>query len=188
MRPRLARLGRAAALAAIAIASAATVLCCYWLARGQGLDESREQVLLEVVRLEQQIRTLEVVAPQLEAFNREFDLVEARLETLRLIVPEKAATDALVASLRTLAGRQGIALSATPVAPQTVSRNFYQEVALEVGIRGRPQRIAGFLQGVGRIPRLVLVRRVELEADGPRELAGRLSLATFVWVKKPSPR
>ena len=83
-----------------------------------------------------EIRALEVTANKLQEFQREVALLEAKLETLKRILPPEKETPDLMRKVQSLAAQSNLMITKfTPGA--TVNKEFYQEWPINVDVDGQ---------------------------------------------------
>src|SRR5919198_5873253 len=95
----------------------------YWWYLGPGIDEEKQKEA-KLADLGQKIRELEVTAGRLQEFQREVALLEAKLETLKRILPPEKETPDLMRKVQSLAAQSNLVIRRfTPAA--TVNKDFY---------------------------------------------------------------
>jgi type IV pilus assembly protein PilO len=151
-------------------------------------EESRKQAQLET--LQREIRALEVTANKLQEFQREVQLLEAQLETLKRILPPEKETPDLMRRVQSLASQSSLNIkNFTPAAE--VMRDFYKEVPINVDVEGTYHNLGLFFDRVSRLARLVNMTNVKVRAQsnqtGSRTIAASGVATTYVYVDKPVP-
>ncbi len=176
------------------------------------LVKQEEAKTSELSTLQADIRSLEVTANKLQEFQREVQLREAKLETLKRILPADKETPELMKKVQYLAAQSNLSIRRfTPGA--TVNREFpiegqpqpkpgqppaknqppaeyYQEWPINVDVDGSYHNLGLFFDRVSRLSRLVNVGSVKIKNQGtprPSNTIGVSCVATtFVYVE-PSP-
>ncbi len=176
------------------------------------LVAKEEAKTTELSTLQADIRNLEVTANKLQEFQREVQLREAKLETLKRILPADKETPELMKKVQYLAAQSNLSIRRfTPGA--TVNREFpiegqpppkpgqqpakgqppaeyYQEWPINVDVDGSYHNLGLFFDRVSRLSRLVNVGNVKIKAQSaprPSSTIGVSCVATtFVYVE-PSP-
>jgi type IV pilus assembly protein PilO len=151
-------------------------------------EESKKQAQLET--LQREIRALEVTANKLQEFQREVQLLEAQLETLKRILPPEKETPDLMRRVQSLASQSSLNIKTfTPAAE--VMRDFYKEVPINVDVEGTYHNLGLFFDRVSRLARLVNMTNVKIKAQGTQTGSNTIAASgvatTYVYVDKPVP-
>ena len=128
-------------------------------------DAMKEETTKKAKReaLQKEIRALEVTANKLQEFQREVQLLEAKLETLKRILPPERETPDLMRRVQSLASQSFLTVRKfTPTTP--VQKDFYQEVPINVELSGTYHNLGLFFDRVSRLSRLVNVRNLKVRA------------------------
>ena len=149
-------------------------------------EESRKTTQLEA--LQREIRALEVTANKLQEFQREVQLLEAQLETLKRILPPEKETPDLMRRVQSLASQSRLNIKTfTPAAE--VMKDFYKEVPINVDVEGTYHDLGQFFDRVSRLARLVNMTNVKVKAQatqtGSNTIAASGVATTYVYVDKP---
>src|SRR5438477_6240491 len=148
--------GQLGVSAAAAIVIGVAFYYGYW--SGAVEEERGKADRLEGLRKE--IRALEVTANKLQEFQREVAQLEAKLETLKRILPPEKETPDLMRKVQALASQSNLTINNfTPGA--TVNKDFYQEWPITMGLVGNYHNLAMFFDKVSRLPRLVNVSNIK---------------------------
>ena len=161
----------------------------YWQWLSPKLEE-QEQKTARLEALQKEIRALEVTANKLAEFEREVALLEAKLETLKRILPPAKETPDLMRRVQALAAQSNLTINNfTPGA--TINREFYQEWPITMGVLGNYHNLALFFDKVSRLPRLVNVGNLKVNAlpnqSLSRTIAATCTATTFVYIETPPP-
>jgi type IV pilus assembly protein PilO len=140
--------------------------------------------------LQTEIRGLEVTANRLQEFQREVQLLEAKLETLKRILPPAKETPDLMRKVQALAAQSNLQIKIfTPLA--VVNKDFYQEWPINVAVQGTYHNLALFFDRIGRLSRLVNIGDLKIAALPNQSVSGTISASclatTFVYVDTPPP-
>lgn len=156
----------------------------YWQFWGP-MVEQENQKTAEWTALQTDIRSLEVTANKLQEFQREVALREAKLETLKRILPADKETPELMKKVNSLAVQSSLLIkkftpgavvnrefpmepapgqkppaagAAKPAAGAGQAANeYYQEWPISVDVEGTYHNLGMFFDRVGRLSRLVNV-------------------------------
>lgn len=152
--------------------------------------QEREDKTVKLEALQKEIRALEVTANKLQEFQREVQLLEAKLETLKRILPPAKETPDLMRKVQALASQSNLQIKTfSPLA--VVNKDFYQEWPINVGVQGTYHNLALFFDRIGRLSRLVNVGELKIAALSTQSVSGTISATcvatTFVYVDTPPP-
>ncbi len=168
----------------------------------------------ELSALQADIRNLEVTANKLQEFQREVQIREAKLETLKRILPADKETPELMKKVQYLAAQSNLLIRRFTPGP-TVNKEFpvegqpapkpgqqqaknqppqeyYQEWPINVDVEGSYHNLGLFFDRVSRLSRLVNVGNVRVRSQSnPRPtntIAVSCVATTFVYVEaSPAP-
>jgi len=176
--------GQLAASAALAAVIAGAFWYFYWSPAVE--EETQKRTRLE--SLQKEIRALEVTANKLQEFQREVALLEARLETLKRILPQTKETPDLMRKIQALAAQSNLLIKKfNPGTP--VSKDFYQEWPISVEVEGTYHNLGFFFDRVARLPRLVNVGNLKVKSQSKQTASNTISAGcvatTFVYVETP---
>ena len=172
------------------LAAAAVVGGLFWYFYYSPAVEERDTKAARLETLQKEIRALEVTANKLQEFQREVQLLEAKLETLKRILPPAKETPDLMRKVQALAAQSNLLIKTfTPLA--VVNKDFYQEWPINVSVQGTYHNLALFFDRIGRLSRLVNVGELKIAALPNQSVSGTISAAcvatTFVYVDTPPP-
>jgi type IV pilus assembly protein PilO len=159
----------------------------------QYLSPAMEEEKTKTARLEglqREIRALEVTANKLAEFQREVALLEAKLETLKRILPPEKETPDLMRKVQSLASQSSLLIKAfTP--GQTVNKEFYQEWPINMSVEGNYHNLGIFFDRVGRLSRLVNIGNIKIASRNDQTVSNTITAncvaTTFVYVDTPPP-
>jgi type IV pilus assembly protein PilO len=172
----------------VAVLVAALICGAFWYFSYSPMleDEAKKQAQLEA--LQREIRALEVTANKLQEFQREVQLLEAQLETLKRILPADKETPDLIRRVQALASQSRLNIkNFTPGAE--VTKDFYKEVPINLDVEGTYHDLGMFFDRVSRLARLVNMTNVKVKAQqnqtGSNTIAASGVATTYVYVDKP---
>ena len=159
----------------------------------QYLSPAMEEEKTKTARLEglqREIRALEVTANKLAEFQREVALLEAKLETLKRILPPEKETPDLMRKVQSLASQSSLLIK-TFTPGQTVNKEFYQEWPINMSVEGNYHNLGIFFDRVGRLSRLVNIGNIKISARNDQTVSNTITAncvaTTFVYVDTPIP-
>jgi type IV pilus assembly protein PilO len=161
----------------------------YWQYLGPAFEEEKAKTA-QLDALRQEIRQLEVTAAKLQDFQREVALLEAKLETLKRILPPEKETPDLMRKVQSLAAQSNLTIRTfTPAA--TVNKEFYQEWPINMAVDGSYHNLGYFFDRVSRLSRLVNVGNLKITSSAnqtsSKTIAANCVATTFVYVDTPPP-
>lgn len=194
----------------VGVAAAVVILGGFYYFFYTDLVAAETAKTAELSTLQADIRNLEVTANKLQEFQREVQLREAKLETLKRILPADKETPELMKKVQYLAAQSNLNIKRfTP--GQTVNREFpiegqaapkpgqkpqgpppeyYQEWPINVDVDGTYHNLGLFFDRVSRLSRLVNVGNVKIKSQSAPRPSRTISVTcvatTFVYVE-PSP-
>lgn len=173
----------------VGVAIAAVIGVGFYYAYWSGAAEEREQKVVKVESLEKEIRALEVTANKLQEFQREVQILEAKLETLKRILPPAKEIPDLMRKMQSLASQSNLQIKVfTPTA--VVNRDFYQEQPINIAVSGTYHNLAMFFDRISRLSRLVNVGNLKIAAlstqSPSRTIDANAVATTFIYVEQPS--
>jgi type IV pilus assembly protein PilO len=160
----------------------------FWYFYWSDATVERDDKTTKLEALNKEIRALEVTAQKLGEFQREVALLEKKLETLKTILPPAKETPDLMRKVQALAAQSNLTINNfTPGA--TVSKEFYQEWPISMGLVGNFHNLALFFDKVSRLPRLVNVNNIKINSL-PSQTASQTigvnnTATTFVYIEAP---
>ena len=177
--------GQLGIAAAVAFAILGVFWWQYWSPKQAEYKQKSEQ--LDSIRKE--IEALTVIANRLTEFQREVALLEAKLNTLKNILPTEKETPKLMRDVQSLASQANLTIKRfTPKA--VAAKDFYQEWPIDVEVEGSYHNLGGFFDKVRLLNRLVNVGTVRISAKSQQTQSSTISAAcvatTFVYVETPA--
>lgn len=149
-------------------------------------EEAKKTSQLEA--LQKDIRALEVTANKLQEFQREVQLLEAKLETLKRILPPEKETPDLMRRVQYLAAQSNLLIKRfTP--GTTSNKEFYQEVPINVDVEGTYHNLGMFFDRVSRLSRLVNMGNIRVRAQGTQSASNTIAASavasTYIYIETP---
>lgn len=181
----LTRLSLAGQLGVSAVAAVVIGGLFYWQVWSPMVEDyTRKSANLE--RLQKEIRALEVTANKLPEFQREVVLLEAKLDTLKRILPPSKETPDLMKKVQYLAVQSNLTIKKfNPSA--TATKEFYQEFPINIDVEGTYHNLAMFFDRIRRLSRLVNVGNLKIKSHSKQTASSTIAAAcqaiTFVYVE-----
>jgi len=149
-------------------------------------EEAKKQKQLQTLRDEN--RVLESAAANLPGLQRKVADLEAKLETLKRILPPQKETPDLMRKVQYLASQSNLTIKKfNPAA--TVNKEFYQEWPINIDVIGTYHNLGAFFDRVGRLSRLVNVGTVKIKAHTKQTVSNTIAAScvatTFVYLDQP---
>jgi type IV pilus assembly protein PilO len=143
-----------------------------------------------VEQLSKEIRALEVTAAKLQEFQREVQLLEAKLETLKRILPPEKEMPDLMRRVQYLCAQSNLVIRKFTPGP-VATREFYQEVPINIDVEGTYHNLGAFFDRISRLSRLVNMGTIRVTAQqaqtGSSTIAASTVATTYVYVDAPPP-
>jgi type IV pilus assembly protein PilO len=172
----------------VSVAVAALLGGLFWYLYWSDAVAERDAKSARLESLNGEIRKLEVTAQKLPEFQREVALLEAKLETLKRILPPEKETPDLMRRVQSLAAQSNLVIRTfTPAA--TVNREFYQEWPINMAVDGSYHNLGYFFDRVSRLSRLVNVGNLKVAATAnqtpSKTISANCVATTFVYIDTP---
>jgi type IV pilus assembly protein PilO len=184
---KLPLVGQIGVAAGLAVAICAAFYFVYWT----GADEEQTRKEKKLGELNKEITSLKVTAAKLDDFKREVAQLEAKLETLKQILPATKETPDLIKKIQYLATQSNLLIKR--FAPgATVKKEFYEEWPINIDVEGTFHNLGYFFDRVSRLSRLVNVGNLHVKSQGRQTLSNTISATctatTFVYAETaPAP-
>ncbi|SDN82469.1 type IV pilus assembly protein PilO [Halomonas shengliensis] len=146
----------------------------HWYLAGPAKEEL-EQVRSQEAQLIRDYRSKAAQAANLEAMREQMGVLEARMDTLREMLPSGAEVPALIDNITETALENQLAIDYIRLRG-TAAREHYVEQPFDIQVRGDYHRIASFLAGVAGLPRIVTLHDMTLTPEGSNGQDLRLSM------------
>jgi type IV pilus assembly protein PilO len=163
-------------------------LLFWWQYLSPAMEEEKQKTA-RLENLQREIRALEVTANKLAEFQREVALLEAKLETLKRILPPEKETPDLMRKVQSLASQSSLLIK-TFTPGQTVNKEFYQEWPINMSVEGNYHNLGIFFDRVGRLSRLVNIGNIKISSRSQQTVSNTITAncvaTTFVYVDTPA--
>ena len=173
-----------------ALAVAAVIGLGFWYFYWDPATTEEEEKTTRLETLRKEIRALEVTANKLQEFQREVALLEAKLETLKRILPPAKETPDLMRKVQALAAQSNLVIRQFNPAP-TVNKEFYQEWPITMAVDGNYHNLGYFFDRVSRLSRLVNIGNLRISSQSSQTASRTISAScvatTFVYMDTPPP-
>ena len=157
----------------------------YWVSPTQDSIDVRQG---ELGGLNAEILRAAAITIRLPEFRSEVAELEARLETLRTVLPEQRDVANLLRQIQDLAMRSNLTIQGftpQPVAP----RDLHVEWPIRLQFEGTYHNVGLFFDRISKLSRIINVSGVEIRALEPQELnstvTGECVATTFVLLETP---
>lgn len=159
----------------------------YWVGPTQESIAVRQ---LELDGLRRDISGALAVTNRLPEFEAEVVELEARLETLRAVLPEQRDVANLLRQMQDLAIRSNLTIRGFTPQP-TAPRELHVEWPIRLQFEGTYHNLGLFFDRVSKLSRIINVSSVSIRALAPPELnstiTGECIATTFVLLETPPP-
>jgi type IV pilus assembly protein PilO len=157
----------------------------YYFSYSDLLQQQRDKEA-RLADLQKQIRALEATANKLPEFQREVQALEARLETLKRILPPEKEMPELMRRVQYLAAQSSLrVVKFNPTAPK--QGEFYQEVPITLDLEGTFHNFGGFLDRISRMSRLVNMGDIKIRAQAQPTINNTIGISatatTYVYLE-----
>ena len=129
-------------------------------------------------------------AQQLPKFRSEVDDLEARLNSLRAVLPEEKDAADLLRRMQTVAVQSNLTIRGFKPSP-IVTRQLHAEWPIALELDGTYHNLATFLDRLGKFTRIVNITNLELsgknEPSPNSTITARCVATTFVLLEQPAP-
>lgn len=179
--------GQVGAFAGLAIAGVAAFFYFYV----SPMQDEMAQRQRKLDALVGEIRKSQTIAQRLPQFRREVADLEARLETLKNVLPEEKDMGELLRRLQTLAVQSNLTIrtfkpSATPVAKQ-----IHAEVPISLQLDGAYHNLAMFFDRVSKFSRIIHISGIDIKSKDKQEPNSTITIdcvaTTFVLMENKKP-
>lgn len=122
-------------------------------------------------------------AKQLPEFEAQVEELEARLDSLRQVLPEQKDVADTLRRIQGLATKSNLAIQRFQPG-KVVQQKMYAEIPYRLAAEGTYHNLAAFFDQVSRFPRIINVSDISIKARNPvapgRTIAAELVATTFV--------
>jgi type IV pilus assembly protein PilO len=181
--PWYAQLG---AFLVLAIAGAGVFVWYYELPFREDMDSRQTQL----TALQNQIAKGQATAKQLGQFRAEVDDLEARLGSLRAVLPEEKDAADLLRRMQTVATQSNLTIKSFKPSPP-VTKQIHAEWPIALELEGTYHNLAIFFDRIGRFTRIINITGLDVRGKEPPEgnvtITAQCVATTFVLLDKPVP-
>ena len=135
--------------------------------------------------LQADIRKSQATAQRLPQFRAEVADLEARLETLKNVLPEEKDVGDLLRRLQTLAVQSNLTIRGFKPAPAPVTKQLHAEWPISLELDGAYHNLAIFFDRVSKFPRIINISGIVIKAQG-REPRSRTRRSPPTAWRRPS--
>jgi type IV pilus assembly protein PilO len=168
----------------LAIAGVGVFVWYYELPFREDLDSRQTQL----TALRNDIAKGQNTAKQLGQFRAEVDDLEARLGSLRAVLPEEKDAADLLRRMQTVATQSNLTIKSFKPAPP-VTKQLHAEWPIELQLEGTYHNLAIFFDRVGKFTRIVNITGLDVHGKEPHDqnatIVAQCIATTFVLLDKP---
>jgi type IV pilus assembly protein PilO len=179
--------GQIGAFVLLAIGSCGAFYWYYELPTQAEMQVRRDQLK----SLQGDINKGQATARQLPQFRADVSDLEARLESLRAVLPEEKDAADLLHRMQIAASQANLEIKSFKPNP-VVTKQLHAEWPITLELSGTYHNLAIFFDKVGKLPRIVNITNVDIRAvstptDGGPTIDATCIATTFVLLDKPQP-
>lgn len=148
--------------------SAAGVAAFFYLyVKPMQVEMAQRQRKLDALQVD--IRKSQETARRLPQFRAEVADLEARLETLKNVLPEEKDMGDLLRRLQTLAVQSNLTIRGFKPSPTPVQKQLHAEVPINLQLEGAYHNLATFFDRVSKFPRIIQISGIVIKAKPQAE-------------------
>lgn len=141
--------------------------------------------------LQNDIRKGQAIARRLPQFRADVAELEARLETLKNVLPEEKDMADLLRRLQMLAVRSNLTIRHFKPSPTLVVKELHAEVPIALEFDGSYHNLGLFFDRVSKFPRLIHLSAIDIKAKDRQEpdstVTATLTATTFILLENKAP-
>jgi type IV pilus assembly protein PilO len=156
----------------------------YFLYASPAREEASAR-LKQIEALKTEIAKGNATAQKLPEFRTQVADLEARLQELRVVLPEEKDIGDLIRRMQTLAVQSNLHILSFKPLP-TVTKDLYMEVPHQVEFEGAYHHLGSFLDSLGRLPLIIQVADIDIKGNdkaGSATMTAKCVATTFVLVE-----
>jgi len=164
----------------------ATMAVVFYIYVWQGNAESISRIDAEIATARLEIQRTRTIADQLPELQATLERLEARLETLSIILPPAAETDELLRRVEAAASDSNLDVLRTSF-EDPIPHDFYAEKPFSLDVRGTYHNLARFFDRVGKFARIINIDQVNisaLEGGGNDSIQAACTAKTFFFLEE----
>ena len=162
-----------------------TMAVVFYIYVWQGNAESLTRVRTEIDAATLEIRRTQEIAQRLPELLADLERLEARLDTLSIILPPAAETDELLRRVEAAASDSNLDVLRTSF-EDPIPHDFYAEKPFSLDVRGTYHNLARFFDRVGKFARIINIDQVNisaLENGGNDSIQASCTAKTFFFLE-----
>jgi len=177
----MSRRGQWGVILALCVVMAVVFYIYIWQSNAESLTRVRAEI--SAARLE--INRTQRIAERLDELLADLERLEARLETLSIILPPAAETDELLRRVEAAASDSNLDVLRTSF-EDPIPHDFYAEKPFSLDVRGTYHDLARFFDRVGKFARIINIDQVNisaLDAAGTDSIQASCTAKTFFFLE-----
>jgi type IV pilus assembly protein PilO len=179
--------GQVGAFVGLSVAGLAAFFYLY--ASPMQVEMTQRQKKLDALQTD--IRKGQAIARRLPQFRAEVAELEARLETLKNVLPEEKDMADLLRRLQMLAVRSNLTIRHFKPSPTLVVKELHAEVPIALEFDGSYHNLGLFFDRVSKFPRLIHITSVDIKAKDRSETESTITAScvatTFILLENKAP-
>jgi type IV pilus assembly protein PilO len=172
--------------AAIAVAGAVAFYQFYAAPLNADMDTRRQQLLA----LQADIAKGSATANQLNVFKQQVAELEARLESLKAVLPEQKDVADLLRRIQTLATQSNLTIRGFKPSP-TVTKAMHAEWPIQLQLEGTYHNLGMFFDRVSKFSRIININNITIrgndKGDANSTITAQCVATTFVLLEQKPP-
>ncbi len=173
------------------VALSAAGLAAFFYLYAQPMQAEMAQRQRKLDALQADIRKGQEIARRLPQFRAEVADLEARLDTLRNVLPEEKDMADLLRRLQMLAVRSNLSIRKFKPSPTLVQKQLHAEVPITLQLDGSYNNLGMFFDRVSKFPRIIHIGSVDIKAKDKQEpnstITADLVATTFILREPQTP-
>ncbi len=169
----------------VILALCAAMVGVFYIYVWQSNAESLTRVRAEISAARLEINRTQRIAERLDELLADLERLEARLETLSIILPPAAETDELLRRVEAAASDSNLNVLRTSF-EDPIPHDFYAEKPFSLDVRGTYHNLARFFDRVGKFARIINIDQVNisaLDAAGNDSIQASCTAKTFFFLE-----
>jgi type IV pilus assembly protein PilO len=151
----------------LALSAAGLAAFFYLYARPMQGEIAQRQRKLDALQAD--IRKGQAIERRLPQFRADVATLEARLDTLRNVLPEEKDMADLLRRLQTLAVRSNLTIRRFKPSPTMVTKELHAELPITLQLDGSYNNLGMFFDRVSKFPRIIHMGAVDIKAKDRQE-------------------
>lgn len=163
----------------------------FWYEYLQDIQQQIVTKTTQVQELQKTIAKSQLQEKELEKIKKDAIDLQAKLEMLKMVLPQEKETDEIFRDVQKLATTSGLQVSR--VTPRnTVDHDVYTEYPIDLDVTGTFHNVGAFLDRIRQLPRIVSIGGLKLqgrasqgEAAFTSSVGATYTATTFVYKDEP---